>query len=167
MNFDPTYDYGISDLSNEDNQVCWKFGELIKTLIILSSSADRQREIIGAGVVTDEMAEDFYSYFTLSFQQYLDNDLISGKAFEKLNQLDEFLDERSGDKDPEFWDERTLSTNNDWQKVRTQANEILSLLGYDNLDIEFNRTEKYEMTNQGQKLVMQSTRTRLINKNAL
>lgn len=56
MNFDPTYDYGLSDLTNEDNLVCWKFGELIKTLVTLSSKADRQIENMGAGIVTNEMA---------------------------------------------------------------------------------------------------------------
>ena len=164
MNFDPTFDYGLSDLTKEDNLVCWKFGELIKTLVTLSSSADRQIEIMGAGIVTDEMAEDFNTYFTLSYRQFIDNRLLDEKIINKLNYLDDFLDQRSGDKDPNFWDDTTLSTNKDWQNVRTQAKETLTLLGFENLDIDFERTEKSEKSNEGQKLVMQTTRTRLIRK---
>ncbi len=164
MNFDPTFDYGLSDLTKEDNLVCWKFGELIKTLVTLSSSADRQIEIMGAGIVTDEMAEDFNTYFTLSYRQFIDNKLLDEITINKLNYLDNFLDLRSGDKDPDFWDDTTLLTNNDWQNVRTQAKEILTMLGFENLDIDFERTEKYEKSNEGQKLLMQTTRTRLIRK---
>lgn len=160
--FNPTIDYGLFDLAKEENLVYWKFGELIKTLVTLSSSADRQIEIIGAGVVTDEMAEDFYSYFTTSYMQYIENKLIDETTINKLKQLDYFLDQRSGDKDPDFWDDTTLSTNKDWQNVRTQAKEILTLLGFENLDIDFERTEKYETSNEGKKLLMQTTRTRLI-----
>lgn len=162
--FDPTADYGLSDLTMEDNLICWKFSELIKTLITLSSSADRQIEIIGAGVVTDEMTEDFYNYFTISYRQLIENKLIDEATLDKLNYLNEFLDQRSGDKDPDFWDDTTLSTNKDWQDVRTQTKEILTLMGFANLDIDFERTEKYEKTNEGQKLLMQTTRTKLINK---
>lgn len=164
MNFDPTFDYGFSDLKKEDNLVCWKFGELVKTLVTLSSSADRQIEIMGAGIVTDEMAEDFDTYFTLSYKQFVDNKLIDETTTNKLKYLDNFLDERSGDKDPDFWDDTTLSTNNDWQNVRTQAKEILTLMGFENLDIDFERTEKHEKSNEGQKLLIQTTRTRLIRK---
>jgi hypothetical protein len=59
IDFDPIVDYGLSDLTKEDNLICWKFSELIKTLITLLGSADRQIEIIGAGVVSYEVAEDF------------------------------------------------------------------------------------------------------------
>lgn len=164
MNFDPTFDYGLSDLTKEDNLVCWKFGELIKTLITLSYSADRQIEIIGVGVVAEEMAEDFNTYFTLSNKQFADNKLLDETTINKLNYLDNFLGQRGGDKDPDFWDDTTLSTNNDWQNVRTQAKEILTLLGFENLDINFERIEKYEKSNEGQKLLVQTTRTRLIKK---
>lgn len=35
MKFEPTYDYRQSDFDKEENQILWKFGELIKNLIIL------------------------------------------------------------------------------------------------------------------------------------
>ncbi len=163
--FNPTIDYGLLDLTKDENLVYWKFGELIKTLITLSSSADRQNEIIGVGVLTDEMAEDFYSYFTISYKEFIENKLLDETTLNKLKQLDNFLDQRSGDKDPNFWDDTTLSTNIDWQNVRIQAKEILILLGFENLDIEFERTEKHEKSNKGEKLVLQTTRTRLIKNN--
>lgn len=42
--FNPTIDYGLLDLAKGENLVYYKFGELIKTLLTLSSSADRQTE---------------------------------------------------------------------------------------------------------------------------
>jgi hypothetical protein len=161
INFDPTIDYGFSDLTKEENLVCWKFGELIKTLITLSSSAEKQIKIIGAGIVTDEMAEDFSTYFTLSYKLFVDKKLLNELTINRLNYLDNFLDQRSGEKDPDFWNDTTLSTNNDWENVRIQAKEILTLLGFENLDIDFERTEK---SNEVQKLLFQTTRTRLIKK---
>lgn len=164
MNFDPTIDYGLSDLTKEENLVYWKFGELIKTLITLSSDADRQMEIICAGAASDEMAEDFHSYFTLSYKQFVENKLLDETTLNKLKYLDDFLDQRSGDKDPEFWNDETLSTNTDWQNVRIQATEALLFLGFENFDIDFERTEKYEKSSKGENLVLQTTRTRLIKK---
>jgi len=165
MQFDPTYNYGDSDLTNKENLVCWKFAELIKTLITLTCIAERQIEIMGAGVVTGEMAEDFDTYFTLSYKQFKEYHLLSEIAIKKLNQLDNFLDQRCGDKASDFWDDFKLSTNKDWEIVRVQASEILTLLNMNNLDIEFEREEKYETTTEGQKLLIQSTKTRLVTKN--
>lgn len=163
--FDSTTNYGLTDLKNEDNLVCWKFGELIKTLVTLSSSADRQFEIMGAGIVTDEMAEDFNSYYTLSYEQFLESKLLDKTVvMDKLNYLENFIDQRSGDKAPDFWDDTTLSKNSDWQDIRLQAKEILALLGFENLDINFERTEKYEKSNSGERLLIQVTRTKLTKK---
>src|SRR5688572_12329 len=97
MKFDPTFDYGDTDLSIDENLVFWKFGELLKTLITLSSDANRQKEIIGIGATADEMAEDFYTYFTLSYQSYVDNNLISFEQQDKLFELDKFFNERTVD----------------------------------------------------------------------
>jgi hypothetical protein len=165
VNFDPTFNYGDTDLTKDENLVLWKFAELIKSLITLGSSAERQMEIIGAGAVADEMAEDFYSYFTLSYQQFYNHKLLNEDIILKLKQLDHFLDQRSGDKDPEFWNDLMLNTNQDWKMVRSKANEILCSLNMDNLEIEFDREEKYEITERGKKLIFQSTKTRLSRKN--
>ena len=84
---------------------------LLKTLITLSSSADSQTEIIGAGVVTDEMAGDLYRYFNILYNELIENRLLHEAALNKLKQLDYFLDQRSGYRDADFWDDTTLSTN--------------------------------------------------------
>ena len=165
MKFDPTYDYGNADLAIELNLVYWKFGELIKTLITLASNADRQIDIMGVGVITDEMAEDFYSYSTLSQEAFIQNGLLDENAVEKLNQLDHFFDQRSDDKDPDFWDDAVLATHEDWEHIRKQAQDILVCMDFGDLDIAFDRSEKYVTTDKGhQQLVVQSTKTRLINK---
>ncbi len=165
MDFDPTYNYGDSDLTNEDNLVRWKFGELIKNLITLSSSANRQSDIIGIGAICDEMAINFETYFTLSYKNYLDNELLTIDQIEALKELDTFFDERSGDKSPEFWDDFLLDTNPEWQIVRQKAKIILELIGMLFLTIEFDREEKYEMTDKGKQVTMQSTKTRLVRQN--
>jgi hypothetical protein len=164
MEFDPAYDYSKSDLTRGDNLTCWKFGELVKTLLTLSSRADRQIEIMGIGHVADEMAADFETYYALSFRQYLDRGLINEYINEKLSQLDDYLGQRSGGLKPDFWDDRTLPTDEDWENVRTQAKGILTALGYEDLEIELDREEKYEMTQEGQKFLIQTTRTRLVDR---
>lgn len=166
MNFDPTYNYGDTDLTNDDNLVRWKFGELIKNLVTLSSSAERQAEIIGIGATCDEMAIDFDSYFTLEYQSYLDSGLLTFSHGEKLQELDKYFEERSGDKSHDFWDDFLLETNPEWQIVRQKAKAILKSLGMQDLTIEFDREEKYEMTDKGKRVTMQSTKTRLLRQNA-
>jgi len=165
MKFDPTYDYGSSDLTVEENNVYWKFGELITNLVTLSSPAERQVEIIGIGACTDEMAMDFETYFTLSFQQYCKYELMDSESLDKLKQLDSFFEERSGDKSPAFWDNSLLDTNPEWEIVREEAKTILEMMGMQDLRIEFERTEEYETIGSIKRITMQSTKTRLIRKN--
>lgn len=162
MHFDPIHNYDDTDLTNKNNLVRWKFGELIKNLVTLSSSAEKQKKIIGVGATCDEMAIDFETYFTHEFQRYLDCGLLTSSQVEKLKDLDRYFDERSGDKSPDFWDDFLLETNSEWQNVRQQAKTILAALNMPDLTIEFDRTEKYEMTNNGEQLTMQTTKTRLV-----
>ncbi|WP_461791426.1 hypothetical protein [Pedobacter sp.] len=162
MNFDPTYNYGDTDLTNDENLVRWKFSELIKNLITLSSSAERQAEIIGIGATCDEMAIDFDTYFTLEYQNYLDSGLLTVSQVEKLQELDNYFEDRSGDKSPDFWDDFLLEKNPEWQNVRQMAKYILEALNMIDLTIEFDRTEKYETT----RLTIQTTKTRLVKQNA-
>mgnify|MGYP006899157997 CR=1 FL=1 len=163
MEFDPTYDYGMSDLTVDENALRWQFSSLLTTLITLASNAQRQIAIIGIGAVCEEMAEDFYSYFTLPCQSYLNHNLLTSPQAEKLRELDAFFDARSGEHlDMDFWDHSFLATNPDWDSVRQKASSILELLGMQNLRVEFDREEKYNSTAEGQRLVMQATRTRLV-----
>lgn len=164
MKFNPTYNYGDTDLTLDHNLICWKFGELIKNLITLSSNADRQAEIIGIGAICDEMAEEFDTYFTMSYHSFLDNNLLTPNQVNKLIELDTFFNERSGDKSPDFWDDFTLEINPEWEIVRQKAKNILESLGMQDLAIEFDRKEEYEMTSSGRRITLQSTKTRLVYK---
>lgn len=161
MNYSPLIEYSQMDLSIDENLAYWKFGELIKNLITLSSDAPRQIELIGYGAVADEMALDFDTYYTLSYEKYMDFQLLTIEQKTELDELDKYLEDRSGDKSPEFWDDFKLDINPDWNWVRLKAKNILKLLKMSNLSIDFVRTEKYD--NFGN-LTMQTTKTRLINK---
>ncbi len=162
MEFEPTYDYGQTDLTNEKNLAYWNFGQLIKTLITLASTAKEQENIIGYGAVCDEMAIDFESHFTLVVDQYKNFNLLTNLQLEKLNELDLFLDDRSGEKSPDFWDDFLLETNEEWEIVREMAKYILKLLKMEDLKLEFRREERFEETNQGKKLIIQSTKIFLV-----
>lgn len=162
MEFEPTFNYGDTDLTLDHNLICWKFGELITNLITLSSDAERQAEIIGIGLICDEMAEDFYRFFTMSYHSFLDNNLLTQTQVDKLIELDTFFDERSGDKSPDFWNDFTLETNPEWEIVRGKALDILKSLGMQNLIVEHERKEEYKITSKGKQITMQSTKTRLV-----
>lgn len=165
MKFDPTFDYTTAWTQEGENNVFWKFGELIKLLIILSSDAVKQREIMGAGALADEMAEDFNSYFTLCRNEYILMNLLDIDQLSPLDKLDGFLDERSGENSVDFWDDSKLSSNPDWDIVRRIAKEVLKLLNMTDLIITFERVEKYELSLIGKKLMVQSTKTRIIRNN--
>ena len=167
MKFDPTYDYGNLDLSVEEDLVRYKFRELVINLVTLSSPAERQIEIIGIGAACDEMAIDFDTYFTLSYQSYIDNNLLTENQIKKLIELDDYFNERSGDKQPEFWDDFLLETNPEWQIVRQKAKTILEILGMQDLTIEFDRTEECKVINGVKRITAQMTKTKLIRKNGV
>jgi len=165
MKFDPTNDYYGLDLSKETNRVNFNFWELIKVLVTLSSSANRQKEIIGFGEVADEMAIDFESYYTLNFQSYLDNGLLTEAQVAKLNLLDKFLEDRSGENMIEFWNDDFLDSHPDWEKVRIMAKEILKEMNYDNLEIGIERTTRHSKSGMNRPLIEESTKVRLKTKN--
>lgn len=162
MDFDPTYNYSKTDLTIDSNLVCWKFAELIKSLVTLSESAGRQMEIIGIGATCDEMALDFDNYFTLEFETYFNNGLLTVGQISMLKDLDAYLDKRSGDKSPDFWDDFILETNPEWEEVRLKARSILVDIGMQDLTLVFDREEQYEMTDKEKKITMQLTKTRLV-----
>lgn len=160
MYFDPTHDYSDADLNISDNIIRWKFSQLIENLVILSSSAQRQAEIIGVGAVCEEMALDFETYFTLEYPNYLETGLLTMSQLEKLQELDNFFEEKSGNNSPDFWDDLLLEKSLTWQVVRQKAQEILVMLDMQSLTIDFERTEKAVDT--GNPIMMQITKTRLV-----
>jgi len=165
MIFNPMIDYGIGDMNDDKNIALWNFGELVKTLITISSDAKRQCEIIGIGAVADEMALDYESYYSLWANLFLEYGLINESQKNKLDELDLFFGIRSGKACPEFWDDDNLETNEDWRIARKKAKEALIDLGYDNLTIEFERKEKFDYSLFKKELVSQWTKTRLVKKN--
>jgi hypothetical protein len=165
MQFNPEYNYGDSDFTVKENVVCWKFGELVKTLVTLSSEAKEQIEIMGLGLVSEEMAEDFDTYFTLMFDEYIDGKLLTLHQVEQLKQLETFFNERSNNEFSDFWDDALLSTSADWEIVRQKSSNILALLGMEDLEIRFSREEKCETPHYSKKeLFIQSTKTYLVRK---
>lgn len=159
MEFDPLLDYGKFDLTNKINLVCWRFSELIKTLIILSSNSERQLEIIGLGEVCCEMAEDFDTFYKFSIDLYLEFQWLTSLQIEKLNDLSDFFDNMNQKDSVSFWNDDLLAANLDWMIVRKKAKDILETLGMQNLEIEFDRKESIN-----QKTIVQSTKIRLVNK---
>lgn len=164
INYDPTIDYGKMDLSMNENLIYWEFSELIIILITLSSDAQKQIEFIGYGAVADEMAIDFDTYYTLSYQSYLDSELLTMEIKQELDELNKYLEDQSGDKNPAFWDDTKLHSNSGWEWVRLKAKHILELLNMDDLSIDFDRTEEFDESGN---LIMQTNKSRLIKKNTI
>lgn len=164
MYFDPTHDYSDADLNISDNLIRWKFSRLIENLVILSSSAQRQAEIIGVGAVCEEMALDFETYFTLEYPNYLEIGLLTMSQLEKLQELDNFLEDKSGNNSPDFWNDLLLQQSLEWQVVRQKAQGILVMLNMQDLTIDFERTEKTRTVDNGNPIMIQITKTRLVKK---
>lgn len=159
MKFDPTVDYGIMDLSVEVHLTFWKFAELIKTLITLSSEANQQRKIIGAGAATDEMAMDFGRFFRESCHLYEAYGLITPYQIQKLAELEKALDKYPADEFPDFWNDDQLDDNKDWKTIRTLAASTLVILGMQDLRLDIDRQEKWGREGR---LLSQSTRITLV-----
>lgn len=53
----------------------YNFDEFLKTLVILSLDPEEQVEAYGIGNTEEEIAIDLESYFTLQYNQYLENKL--------------------------------------------------------------------------------------------
>lgn len=165
MEFNPLVDYSNFDLNDEQNLTYWKFGELIKTLITLTTDGYRQVEIIGEiGIVTEEMAIDLDNYFTVSGQAYLKHNLLTIEQYDKINMLNTFFSEKSGEKCSAFWDVEELPNSADWQNVREQAKLILCLLKMDNLDLKIDRKKEYKIINGVKHLTGESTKLLIIQK---
>lgn len=139
--------------------ICYE--ELIKSLIALSSNAEKQKEIIGYGQVAQELVEDFYHYYSNCREQYLMENLITKEQDLNLGLLEKLFKEQ---KDQSFWDDDNLGTNIQWQEVRKIASENLKILGKSDFTIEVKRTHNNTMSPEGKSLTIENTKIILVKK---
>jgi hypothetical protein len=149
----------------QEELINWHFDELIKILITLSSTAERQKEIMGFGAVADEMAIEFDSHYTEMKTIYINRNIVTHEQAIFLDRLDDYLNNKSGNKDPDFWDDDMLEVNPDWNYVRESAKNILTLLNKQNFDVKIERTIAHTKSNKGEPLIIESTFLHLIENN--
>jgi len=130
-------------MSSDKDRVQEFFNELIKQLIIMSLKGKSQIEYFGLLNAGDELALDFDNFYSLKKEEYIFHNLLDQQQIKKLDELNEFLDERSGGKNANFWN--NVETHEDWGKVRLLARECLRLLNKQGLGIKvkFNGEKTY------------------------
>lgn len=139
-----------------------QFDELVKTLIVLSAPADRQKEICGYGCPGDDMANDFDEYYTQARNLYVEHDLLTSEQLKVLDELDRYLEGRSGQWNAEFWQEpSSLTSHPDWESIRGLANACLVGLGKWHLDLEVSHEIENTLASDGKPLVIQHTHMKL------
>ncbi len=143
----------------EKDNIRWQFNELIKTLIAISLPADKQRQIYGIGLVGDEMVEDFYTYFTLIKDSLIERGFINQSAQTILDQIDNYTDVLSNEKNEDFWDE--IEIHEEWEKLRTMAKEALINLEKENLGLKVNHDNKMDKKDN---IIVQRTTIELTDK---
>ncbi|WP_423737607.1 hypothetical protein [Chitinophaga caseinilytica] len=164
MQFDPTFDYGITDLDVEENVVLLRFSGLIKCIFTIAADAALQRDIVGIGAVCEELAEDLDFYLGLTFDQYFHLQLLTTEQALMMTNLLAFFSDRTGEDFPDFWDDRQLDSHPDWAIARQMAAAIIQAMRLDHLTIKFEREETYETSSNGRQRWMQSTNTFLVPK---
>lgn len=159
MAFDPLFNYETVNLQEPENLACYRFAEIIKGLITLSSVAERQQEIIGIGEAAAEMAEDFNGHLHLGIPLFTEYQLADTVALEKLQQLADDM-YTYGPSDT-FWHSESLYTHPGWERVRAEAKSILTGMGYAHLTLLITREEFYKEMAGKQYLTGQRTGLRL------
>ena len=140
-------------MNNE--MIQYHFEELIKTLITLASSADRQIEIMGYGFVGDDMLIDFETHYEHS-EFYLNHGLVSENQFKSINEFNDLLDIWLESQSDDFTlDPYELHNNKVWEDIRLEAKKLLEILEMDHLDLTFTRKTDGNL---------EWTKTKLINK---
>ena len=141
------------------------FDELIVALVTLSSSAERQKEICGVGCPGDEMAVDFETYYTHCRDRYEEHGILSAPQVEALDELDQYLEDRSGQSDSseKFWlDPDALGSHPDWAEIRRLAHSCLVALGKSHLELRVDHVITHTQGPKGEPLVIQRTQTKLV-----
>ncbi|MBD0403905.1 hypothetical protein [Flammeovirga sp. EKP202] len=141
----------------ETDNLLWQFEEMIKTLIALSLSLKEQINFYGVGATADEMLEDFYSYYVLNKNRFLERELITKESMVILDDIDSLTDSWSDEKEEEFWFEMEKHQN-EWNILREKALFVLKLLKKDNLTVEVKHEN--ELDEKGN-IIIQRTTTEL------
>lgn len=121
----------------ETDNLMWQLEELIKTLITMSLPYDGQKNFYGIGVTSEEMLEDFYSYYTLNKDRFSERELIDDETRNLLDNIDSLTDKWSAEKEEDFWFEME-KYQNEWDILRKKANLILTKMNKGNLTVEVN-----------------------------
>ncbi|GGA16717.1 hypothetical protein GCM10008018_71440 [Paenibacillus marchantiophytorum] len=134
----------------EKDIVQYHYDELIKSLVTLSSPAEKQKYIMGYGHVGDDMIIEFENHYNLGMADYyFDIGLFTDNQLQKIDDYDKFLDEKSGEQELDFFtDFDQLNSNPIWEEIRVETSKLLRFFDKDNLDIEVTREvdNKIELT---------------------
>lgn len=124
------------DLFETDN-LLWQFEEFIKTLVAMKSTWEEQKKIYGIGIATDEMVEDFHSYYELNVSRYEERGLINSESKASINQIGILIDKWGEEKGDSFWYEFEKHQD-EWDTLRILAADALNCLNYDNAHLSIN-----------------------------
>ena len=100
---------------------------LMKALSIISAPADRQVEYLKdlGGASVDELGLEFEDVWRQS-GVILNSNGITQLQYNAIEALNKKFDQLSSDENENFWTEDALFKDNEWEKVRSLAKEIIS-----------------------------------------
>lgn len=103
---------------------------ILRCLIILSSTPDDQVAYlaqIGDSSCVDELALEFDHVFSMS-EQAIRKKHLSQQEYDILDQINNKLEEMSGEHNAHLWSQQALYDCNEWEQVRVMAKECLRVL---------------------------------------
>lgn len=114
----------------EQQALSRRFSMLRDTLLVLSGTAEDQIKYLrsidrdNCGVAADELALEFGDMFA-GMDQYRD---CNPKFFERLAELDKFLQAMFASQDVRVWNVEALHTADEWQTIRRKAASCLAAI---------------------------------------
>ena len=141
----------------ESDNLMWQFEELIKTLIAMSMPFDGQKVFYGIGVTSEEMLEDFYSYYTLNKERFVERKLINTQSKKHLDEIDSLTDKWSNEKEEEFWFEMEKH-HKEWDILREKAKLTLKILDKNNLTVDVKHENEFDKMGN---VILQKTKIEL------
>lgn len=119
-----------------------RFTQLVIVLIAISSTPEKQKQLLGVTETVVDMMDDYAIYYTNLRKEYLTAGLISNASVGQLDELDARIDEMSAEKDEALLDQ--LEGNEDWEILRKLARLSLVALGKDKATVRVTRKIKRE-----------------------